>query len=76
MRDYTQGAIRILQAIDRGRVPVDWAKIDDRSLCRKSRRSFGRWTRTSRSSLIGLPELWKLSPDVSLIGISSAWRQM
>lgn len=32
MRDYKQGAIRILQAIDRGRVPVDWAKIDEPEL--------------------------------------------
>lgn len=32
MRDYKQRAIRILQAIDRGRVPVDWAKIDEPEL--------------------------------------------
>ncbi len=32
MRDYKQRAIRILQAIDRGRVPVDWAKIDEDDL--------------------------------------------
>lgn len=68
MRDYTQGAIRILQAIDRGRVPVDWAKIDEPELVQEIAQELRKMDKDEQSSLIGLPELWKLSPDVSLIG--------
>ena len=34
---YERNAARILSAIDRGRVPVDWADIDEQELIRIDR---------------------------------------
>ncbi len=51
MKDYEQRATRVLQAIDRGRVPVDWAKIDEPELVQEIAQELRKMDKDEREQL-------------------------